>query len=95
MKRSARPTSLASRSGRNGRPGSARTPSAFSPQHAAKGDEAEARKRCADAIRNAARSPIRLVTLCLENHGGVTSTADGLLDIVKRVRSKAFGVQHR
>ena len=32
------------------------------------------------------------VMLALENHGGVTATADGLLGIVKQVQSPAFGV---
>ncbi len=32
------------------------------------------------------------IILALENHGGVTATADGLLAIVRQVESKAFGV---
>jgi sugar phosphate isomerase/epimerase len=61
--------------------------------NAAKAEEADARKRCADAIQECCEVAESVgVTLCLENHGGVTSTADGLLDIVKRVKSKAFGV---
>ena len=61
--------------------------------NAAKGEEADARNRCADAIQECCEVAESVgVTLCLENHGGVTSTADGLLDIVKRVKSSAFGV---
>jgi sugar phosphate isomerase/epimerase len=32
------------------------------------------------------------ITLCIENHGGITSTADGVLAIVKGVDSKALAV---
>lgn len=61
--------------------------------NAAKGDEVAARQRCIDAIHECGEVAEGVgVTLCLENHGGVTSTADGLLAIVKAVKSKAFAV---
>ena len=61
--------------------------------NAAKSEEAAARQRCIDAIEECGKVAEDVgVTLCLENHGGVTSTADGLLAIVKAVKSKAFGV---
>jgi sugar phosphate isomerase/epimerase len=46
-------------------------------------------KRCEEACRYAAG---RGVMLALENHGGVTAEASGLLEIVKQVESNAFGV---
>lgn len=46
-------------------------------------------KHCAECCDYAAKKG---VMLALENHGGVTATADGLLGIVKQVESPAFGV---
>ncbi|RMF40125.1 MAG: sugar phosphate isomerase/epimerase [Planctomycetota bacterium] len=46
-------------------------------------------KNCMRACRDAARQGMMLA---LENHGGVTATADGLLGIVHQVDSPAFGV---
>ncbi|MFO0936291.1 MAG: sugar phosphate isomerase/epimerase family protein [Gemmataceae bacterium] len=61
--------------------------------NAAKGEEVAARQRCVDAIEECCKVAEEVgVTLCLENHGGVTSTADGLLAIVKAVKAKSFGV---
>jgi sugar phosphate isomerase/epimerase len=49
--------------------------------------------RCAQTCEEAcAYSAKQGVYLALENHGGVTATADGLLNIVRRVNSPAFGV---
>lgn len=44
---------------------------------------------CAEACRHASE---RGLVLALENHGGVTSRAEDLLEIVRRVDSPAFGV---
>lgn len=59
-----------------------------------KGDSLEAgQERCAKAITECCKVAEDLgITLCLENHGGITATADGLLGIVKRVDSKFIGV---
>lgn len=46
-------------------------------------------KHCSECSAYAATKG---VMLALENHGGVTATADGLLGIVSQVQSKAFGV---
>ncbi len=46
-------------------------------------------KNCEIACAYAAEKGIMLA---LENHGGVTATAEGLLDIVRQVNSPAFGV---
>jgi sugar phosphate isomerase/epimerase len=51
------------------------------------------RKRCIAAIEEVAQyAESRGVMLALENHGGVTATAKGLLEIVRGVNSPAFGV---
>jgi sugar phosphate isomerase/epimerase len=59
-----------------------------------KGDELKAtQERCAKAIQECCQVAEDVgVTLCLENHGGVTETAEKMLPIVKMVESKAFGV---
>lgn len=55
--------------------------------------EAEARKRCIEAIHKACEfAGKHKVTLALENHGGITSTSDQFLAIVKAVKSDWFGV---
>lgn len=55
--------------------------------------EADARRWCIDAIHRACEhAGTRGVTLALENHGGIVTTADQLLAIVKEVRSDWFGV---
>lgn len=55
--------------------------------------EAEARKRCIDVIHEASDHAAKhKVTLALENHGGITATADQLLAIVKAVKHDWFGV---
>lgn len=49
--------------------------------------------RCAQNCEEACKYALdRGVILALENHGGVTATAEGLLDIVKQVQSPAFGI---
>lgn len=49
--------------------------------------------RCAAAIEEVSDyAHSRGIYLGLENHGGVTAKAEGLLDLVRRVRSKGFGV---
>lgn len=49
--------------------------------------------RCANACEEVCRyAQPKGVFLALENHGGVTAQATGLLDIVKRVPNKNFGV---
>ncbi|MFN7732614.1 MAG: sugar phosphate isomerase/epimerase family protein [Pirellula sp.] len=49
--------------------------------------------RCATAIEEVADyAHGRGIYLGLENHGGVTAKAEGLLELVRRVRSKGFGV---
>ncbi len=51
------------------------------------------RDRCVRTIETVAKyASERGVMLGLENHGGVTALATGLLDIVKRVQSDAFGI---
>ena len=55
--------------------------------------EADARRWCVDAIHRACEhAATRGVILALENHGGIVSTADQLLAIVREVRSDWFGV---
>ena len=55
--------------------------------------EGQARAWCLEAIREAcAYAGTRGVILALENHGGIVSTADQLLSIVKDVDSEWFGV---
>jgi sugar phosphate isomerase/epimerase len=61
---------------------------------AAKGQaEAEARRHCVEAIEACAdHAAKRGVFLALENHGGVVAEPDGLLEIVRAVKSEWFGV---
>ena len=55
--------------------------------------EAQARQWCVEAIRDACvYAGARGVILALENHGGIVSTAEQLLGIVKDVDSEWFGV---
>lgn len=55
--------------------------------------EADARRWCIDAIHRACEhAATRGVTLALENHGGIVTTADQLLAIVREVKSDWFGV---
>ena len=55
--------------------------------------EAQARQWCLDAIGEAcAYAAPRGVILALENHGGIVTTADQLLSIVREVDSEWFGV---
>jgi sugar phosphate isomerase/epimerase len=59
-----------------------------------KGDtEEEARKRCIDAIQQACDHAAKhKVWMALENHGGITATAEQFLAIVKAVKHDWFGV---
>ena len=59
-----------------------------------KGDtEADARKRCIEAIHKACDHAAKYqIYLALENHGGITGTAEQLLTIVKAVKHDWFGV---
>lgn len=59
-----------------------------------KGDTIEeARKRCIEAIHEACDHAAEYgVLLALENHGGITATADQLLEIVQAVKHHQFGV---
>jgi len=51
------------------------------------------RQRCVEAIEDVSNYAYeRGVYLALENHGGVTSTATQMLDIVRSVNSDGFGV---
>jgi len=55
--------------------------------------EAEARRNCIAALEECCdHAGARGVVLGLENHGGIVATADGLLEIVRAVRSPWFGV---
>jgi sugar phosphate isomerase/epimerase len=55
--------------------------------------EADARKWCIDAIHRACEhAATRGVFLALENHGGIVSTIDQMLSIVREVKSEWFGV---
>jgi sugar phosphate isomerase/epimerase len=55
--------------------------------------EEEARRNCIAALEECCdHAGTRGVVLGLENHGGIVATADGLLEIVKAVRSPWFGV---
>lgn len=55
--------------------------------------EADARRWCIDAIHRACEhAATRGVILALENHGGIVTTAEQLLSIVKEVRSDWFGI---
>lgn len=56
-------------------------------------DSAVTLSRCAKHIEAAcAYAAEKGLMLALENHGGVTAKAEGLLEIVKQVNSPAFGV---
>jgi sugar phosphate isomerase/epimerase len=59
-----------------------------------KGDTlADAQKRVVAALEECCPHAEKLgVILALENHGGITDTADHLLELVKPVKSKALGV---
>lgn len=59
-----------------------------------KGDtEENARKRCVEAIHEACDHAAKhKVLLALENHGGITGTAEQLLQIVRAVKHEWFGV---
>jgi sugar phosphate isomerase/epimerase len=55
--------------------------------------EQEARAWCVECIEECCQyASQRGVFLALENHGGLSATADGLLAIVRAVRSPWFGV---
>jgi sugar phosphate isomerase/epimerase len=55
--------------------------------------EAQARQWCVEAIREACTHAARRgVILALENHGGIVTTADQLLSIVREIESDWFGV---
>jgi sugar phosphate isomerase/epimerase len=56
-------------------------------------NEEEARKRAIELIEKACEHAAKYkIRLALENHGGITATAEQLLAIVKAVRSDWFGV---
>lgn len=56
-------------------------------------DEARARQRCIEGIQEACDHAAKYgVILALENHGGITATADQILAIVKAVKHDWFGV---
>jgi len=61
---------------------------------AAKGlAEADARALCVDALQECSDyAGTKGIFLGLENHGGIVAEADGLLEIVKAVKSPWFGV---
>jgi sugar phosphate isomerase/epimerase len=55
--------------------------------------EADARRWCIDAIHRACEyAGSRGIVLALENHGGIVSTPDQMLAIVREIRSDWFGV---
>ncbi len=55
--------------------------------------EADARKGCVDAIHRACEhAGTRGIILALENHGGIVSTIDQMLSVVREVKSDWFGV---
>jgi sugar phosphate isomerase/epimerase len=55
--------------------------------------EAQARQWCLDAIRECCDyAGVKGVILALENHGGIVSTAEQLVSIVREVDSEWFGV---
>jgi sugar phosphate isomerase/epimerase len=60
----------------------------------AKGDsEDAARARAVEGIQEACEHAAKYgIILALENHGGITATADQMLAIVKAVKHEAFGV---
>jgi len=56
-------------------------------------EEAEARKWAVECIETVLpHAEKRGVCLAIENHGGIVATADGVLEIVKAVKSDWFGV---
>jgi sugar phosphate isomerase/epimerase len=56
-------------------------------------DEDKARTRCVEAIQEACDHAAKLgVILALENHGGIVSTIDQMLALVKAVKHDWFGV---
>lgn len=56
-------------------------------------EEAVARRRAIAAIEECCEHAAQFgVLLALENHGGITATADQMLEIVRAVRSEWFGV---
>jgi sugar phosphate isomerase/epimerase len=59
-----------------------------------KGDkEDDARKRCVDTIHKACDQAAKYkVYMALENHGGITGTAEQMLAIIKAVKHDWFGV---
>lgn len=59
-----------------------------------KGDPEEAaRKRCVEAIQESCDHAAKFgVILALENHGGIVSTAEQMLTIIKEVKHDWFGV---
>jgi len=55
--------------------------------------EEKARARCIEHIQEACDHAAKYgIILALENHGGITATAEGMLEIVKGVKHEAFGV---
>jgi sugar phosphate isomerase/epimerase len=55
--------------------------------------EAQARKWCIEAIEQCCKyAGERGIILALENHGGIVSTVDQLLSIVREIKSDWFGV---
>lgn len=55
--------------------------------------ESDARKSCVEAIQRACEhAATRGIILALENHGGIVTTPDQLLAIVREVKSDWFGV---
>jgi sugar phosphate isomerase/epimerase len=56
-------------------------------------EDAEARKWAVECIETVLpHAEKRGVCLAIENHGGIVATADGVLEIVKAVKSDWFGV---
>src|SRR5207244_4380233 len=60
----------------------------------ARGDtEERARSRCVEVIQEVCEYAGQFgIFLALENHGGITATADSILAIVRAVKSDWFGV---
>jgi sugar phosphate isomerase/epimerase len=56
-------------------------------------DDAKARARCIEHIQESCDYAAKYgIILALENHGGITATAEGMLEIIKGVKHPAFGV---
>ena len=56
-------------------------------------DEAEARRLCIGALEECCEyAGTKGIFLGLENHGGIVATADGMLEIIRGVKSPWFGV---